>query len=369
MLHKSSAWPLALLYAALIVFASLFPFEGWRAQGLSWWAILTQPLPPQYWTGFDVGSNLAGYVPLGFLLGLGMVRSGAARWAVWVAWGVGTVLSMGMEGLQLYLPRRVPSNLDLLLNSLGALLGGCLAWWLYRLGGVQRWASFRQRWLGEPAPFGLALVLLWPWALLFPAAVPLGLGQVLQHAEALLTRWLTGSPFIVWLPLRAEPLLPLTPLAFLLCVALGVLVPCLLGHVLVRPLWRRMVLVGVLALAGVGVTTLSCALGYGPAHAWAWVSPTAAWGIALGVVLALLAAFLPWRYCAVALLLGLMLQLNWLNQAPPSAYFAQTLQLWEQGRFVQFYGLGQWLGWLWPYAVLVYVAGRLARRQRDFQSP
>src|SRR6218665_3381665 len=33
-MRQSSAGPLALSYAALIVFASLFPFEGWRAQGI-----------------------------------------------------------------------------------------------------------------------------------------------------------------------------------------------------------------------------------------------------------------------------------------------------------------------------------------------
>ena len=97
MLHKSSAWPLALLYAALIVFASLYPFAGWRDQELVWWAVFTQPLPPQYWTGFDVGSNIAGYLPLGFLLGLGMVRSGWPRGTVLLALGVGSALSLGME--------------------------------------------------------------------------------------------------------------------------------------------------------------------------------------------------------------------------------------------------------------------------------
>ena len=59
-----------------------------------------------------------------------------------------------------------------------------------------------------------------------------------------------------------------------------------------------------------------------------------------------------------------MLHLNLLNQAPTSAYFAQTLQAWEQGRFIRFYGLGQWLGWLWPYVTLAYVVIRLSRRQQ-----
>ena len=58
---------------------------------------------------------------------------------------------------------------------------------------------------------------------------------------------------------------------------------------------------------------------------------------------------------AVVLLVSLGVYLSLLNQAPESAYFAQTLQAWEQGRFIRFHGLAQWLGWLWPYAALVYV--------------
>ena len=241
MLHKSSAWPLALLYAALIVFASLYPFAGWRDQELVWWAVFTQPLPPQYWTGFDVGSNIAGYLPLGFLLGLGMVRSGWPRGAVLLALGVGSALSLGMEVLQLYLPRRVPSNLDWLLNSAGAALGGALAWLLHWAGGVQRWADFRQRWLGQGDAGGIALLLLWPWALLFPAAIPLGLGQVLPHLEAGLARWLQGSAFSAWLPLRSAPEQALTPLGYLFCVAVGALIPCLLINLLVKSSVKRAV--------------------------------------------------------------------------------------------------------------------------------
>lgn len=362
MLHKSSAWPLALLYAALIVFASLYPFAGWRDQELVWWAVFTQPLPPQYWTGFDVGSNIAGYLPLGFLLGLGMVRSGWPRGAVLLALGVGSALSLGMEVLQLYLPRRVPSNLDWLLNSAGAALGGGLAWLLHWAGGVQRWADFRQRWLGQGDAGGIALLLLWPWALLFPAAIPLGLGQVLPHLEAGLAQWLQGSAFSAWLPLRSAPEQALTPLGYLFCVAVGALIPCLLMNLLVKSSVKRAVAAPFFITIGVGVTALSCALGYGPDNAWAWLSRPAALGLVVGLGLAVLLAVLPWRWSAVVALLGLALQLSLLNQAPQSAYFAQTLQLWEQGRFVQFYGLGQWLGWLWPYALLVYVAARLTRR-------
>ena len=45
-MHKTSAWPLALTYTALIVFASLFPFDGWREQGIDPLVFLLARLPP-----------------------------------------------------------------------------------------------------------------------------------------------------------------------------------------------------------------------------------------------------------------------------------------------------------------------------------
>ena len=75
-MHKTAAWPLALIYAALIVYASLYPFEDWRFVGIAPWSFLGAPLP-RYWTGFDVAANLAGYAPLGFLLALSALRSNA----------------------------------------------------------------------------------------------------------------------------------------------------------------------------------------------------------------------------------------------------------------------------------------------------
>jgi hypothetical protein len=63
--HRSSATPLALAYAALVLYASLYPFSGW-----SWPPGQQAPalalLPWTSWRyAFDIGSNLLGYLPLG----------------------------------------------------------------------------------------------------------------------------------------------------------------------------------------------------------------------------------------------------------------------------------------------------------------
>jgi hypothetical protein len=60
----------------------------------------------------------------------------------------------------------------------------------------------------------------------------------------------------------------------------------------------------------------------------------------------------------------LVLHASLLNGAPASAYFAQTLQTWEQGRFIRFNGLAQWVGWLWPYVALLYVLTRISFREK-----
>lgn len=357
-MHKTSAWPLALVYAGLIVYASLYPFTDWRDLGLASWAYLMAPWP-RYWTGFDLVSNVLGYTPLGFLLALSALRTRRGRWAVVLATLAASLLSLVMEGLQSYLPARVPSNVDLGLNVLGAWLGAVVATLLEKWGAIDRWSRFRARWFLPDARGALVLLALWPLALLFPAAVPLGLGQVFERLEAALAERLQDTPFLEWLPVRDLDLEPLVPGAELACVMLGVLIPCLLGFCVIRGKAHRTLFVGAVVLAGVGVTALSAAMSYGPAHAWAWLSLPVQVGLGAGGVLALMLLPVPSRVSAALMFLALGIYLSVLNQAPTSAYFAQTLQTWEQGRFIRFHGLAQWLGWLWPYAALLYVLTRV----------
>lgn len=370
MQHKTSAWPLAGAYALLVVYASLYPFAGWRDQEIPPWDFL-QAGWPKYWTAFDLVANVVGYIPLGFLLALSFMRRGNVRYfathpnvmGIVVAVLVGTALSLLMEGVQNYLPSRVASNVDFALNVAGTLIGAIAATALEVGGAIDHWSRFRQRWFIPEARGALVLLALWPFALLFPAAVPLGLGQVFERFESALAEWLEDTPFLEWMPLREIELQPLVPAAELLCVALGAFVPCLLGYTVLRSMGRRAVFAIVAVAVGTGVTALSAALSYGPTHAWAWMSLPVRLGLLFGLLLALLMLPVPRRGCAAVLMVALVLHLSLLNQAPASAYFADTLQAWEQGRFIRFHGLAQWLGWLWPYVVLVYVLLRVSSRE------
>lgn len=352
--HKTTALPLAWFYAGLIVYASLYPFSDWRGQGQAPWAFLSSPLP-KYWTGFDVAINVAGYVPMGFLLTLVAFRTGHRRSAVAVSVLLTGLLSLLMESIQSYLPVRVASNVDLALNVLGALLGAWAAWVLGALGGLERWSKLRARWFIPDARGGLVLLALWPMALLFPAAVPFGLGQVFERVETALGELLHDTPFLAWLPVRDIEMQPMEPATEWLCVTLGLLIPCLLSFCIVRSAWRRAWCVLLLFGVGFATTLLSGALSYGPEHAWAWLDFPAKSGLLTAFVLVLTLLGVPHRVCAALVLLALGTWLSLLNQASASPYFAQTLATWEQGRFMRFNGLAEWLGWLWPYFSLVYV--------------
>lgn len=353
-MQRSSAWPLALCYLGLIVYASLYPFSDWRDQGLSPLAFLSTA-PSRYWTGFDVGSNLVGYFPLGFLLSLGALRSGHPRHSVLLATIACTALSLALETLQSYLPMRVPSNTDLALNMAGGCLGALIASQLEALGAIDRWSHVRARWFQGDASLALSLLALWPIGLLFPTSVPFGLGQVAERLEGTLADWLADSPFLAWLPVREVELQPLVPLGEVVCVALGLLVPCLVAFCVIRTPWRRMF--GAVAAIGVGLgaTALSAALSYSPRHTWDWLQTPTIAGVALGGALGLVFALASRRTCAAVGLLAVGIFLGVLNQSSADPYLAQTLQAWEQGRFIRFNGLAQWLGWLWPYLATVYL--------------
>lgn len=365
MRHRSSAWLLAAAMVGLTVYASLHPFSGWRLPAVPLSRLL---LPPwsTYWTLFDLMANLVAYVPLGALLCVAQLREGASSSRAFVvAVAAGALLSWTMELLQNLLPARVPSIADLGLNTAGTLVGAALAVAARALGWVQRWEVLRERWFhARGSGAALALLLLWPVGLLFPPSLPLGLGQVLPRINAALADWLLDTPLEGWIEAPAEQLwVPLSPGGEVVAIALGLLAPVWVAYSVAHPGWRRLGLLVGAALLGFGATTLSTALNFGPEHALTWVTTPVVPGIVLALLLAAPLAWLPRRGAAGLGLMAITALLAMVNQAPADPYFAESLQAWEQGRFIRFHGLAQWVGWLWPYGALAYLLGRVAARR------
>jgi glycopeptide antibiotics resistance protein len=194
----SLAWYILPLYLGLLFYASFYPFLDWNPSAIELGWVFGQPWPHIRWRHEDNWLNVLGYVPLGFLLALALLRSwGASRelhrsaprelhWrqallCVLGAVLLGSVWSWLIETLQISFPRRDSSLRDWLTNTLGSGIGALLAAALERSGQLGHWQAWRSRWITTGREPEVALLVAWPLALLTPTAVPFGLGQVSER--------------------------------------------------------------------------------------------------------------------------------------------------------------------------------------------
>jgi VanZ family protein len=342
----------------------LYPFVGWRVVSASLWSFWFQPLPT-YWTFFDVMANWLGYAPVGFLVIIALLRqSWRPPWAFVMATCLGAGLSLTLEMLQNFLPQRVPSNLDGLLNTMGVLLGALMGWFLYRCGGVARWQTARERWFLPPSAGGIVMLCVWPMGLLFPLSLPFAMGQVAERVREWLLVFLSETAWADWAQasMPSPVLRNFTPTGEFVLIALGLLGPCCVLLTVSNPGWRCRVLLLTLVITAALTTSLSSALSFGPEHAWTWAKPLAWWAICAATGLAFLFSWASRRTVAALGLMVLAASVVLVSQAPSDPYFALNLQSWEQGRFIRFHGAAQWVGWLWPFMAIAYLMSVIAGR-------
>ena len=351
-----------LVYVLLIVYASWYPFSGWRSSGLSPFAFIDVPFP-HYWTGFDVITNVVGYLPLGvlFVFALYPVLRGLA--AILLTMVAALLLSGAMEAVQTYLPSRVSSNLDLLTNTVGATLGALFAPALTRFFMEEsRLLQLRQRWFTHEASRGLLVLSLWPLAQLYPQAYLFGHGQFLP----LLSEWL-GTALSIPLDLgavlrgRADLSVEQYWLSEAIISACGVSGALLTLSCVLRRRAPRIMLLGLLIAAALAMKSLMSALLYGPDNAFAWLTPGAEGGLLLGLVMLTGLMFAPRVAQRRVAVLMLSICLFAVNATPANPYFIATMQGWTQGKFLNFNGAAQFLSLLWPFLALWFLLHRTHR--------
>jgi hypothetical protein len=275
-------------------------------------------------------------------------------------------LSYTVEVTQNFLPARVPSLKDCAFNVAGALAGSALAATVQAMGWVDRWHALRERWFARRSAGALLLLVLWPLGLLFPSPVPLGLGQIWGEVRLLVEAAVSGTPWAgdvaTWFGVvdKGSALPALSHSREFLATAFGLVAPCLVAFATTRPGWHRLALVVGASMLALTVSTLSTALNFGPTHALAWWSPATGWALATGVLMALAAIGAAPRLAAALGLAALTALVVLIAQAPADPYYAASLRGWEQGQFIRFHGLAQWIGWLWPYAAMAWLMTRLA---------
>lgn len=370
--QTTAAAPLAWACALLVLYASLYPFSGWRwPPGHAAVDMLMLPWPP--WRDpFDLWANLLGYLPWGWLLAIaGRSRRASSPVALAMAVLIAGSGSYAIEVTQNFLPGRHPSAKDWAMNTLGAALGAALALLLRRLGPAHRWTWLRERWFVPNSGGAIALLSLWPLALLYPTPLPLGLGQVgdkLREGALWVTDGVAwAQPLHEWLHAGAAAPGQLSPGSEGLAIALGLFGPCMLGYAVARQGMHRLLLSLGAALTAVATMTLSALLNYGPQHAGGWLTVATPAALAGALLASLALAAVPRRVACGLALMALAGSLALVAQAPEDPFFALNLQAWEQGRWVRFHGVTQWVGLLWPYFAMVWLLRRLAQRDDELR--
>ena len=334
---------LAIGYALFIVYASLSPFTGWREQGLNFAEVLAAPLSLTY-TAFDTVINLLSYLPFGLLAGLTLRARFGAPVSTVLALCLGVLLSACMEYLQMYLPGRISSNMDLLSNSLGALAGTLLAMsmasWTRFLSRVEHWrGSLFQH--GKEMDFGLALLALWIFGQINPSLPMLG-NVFISEAARQPFAMLPPAPFDMWE----------SGAVALNLLMLGTLMLTLL-RVPRNTLTVLPVVLSVVALAKFITAALLL-------KSWAlllWINSEAVLGMLLGMLLLLAMLWLP-RSAAIvsgtAVTLGYFVIVNFVfDDNTPAA--AMPIYHWHYGHLLNYNGLAQTIALIFPLLLLFHL--------------
>jgi VanZ family protein len=334
---------LLVAYLLLVAYTSLYPFSDWRAPNDEVHAFLAADWP-RFQTWSDIALNALAYLPLGALFALVLLpyfhRVLAAVLAAMLASG----LSLAVEHVQIYLPARIPSNVDLLCNSAGAAVGAALAAWLgkrWLLSGDLR--RVRERWFasGAVVDYGFLLLALWL------------ITQI--NAEI----WLFGNGDVRHL-LPNAPAVAYSAQTYLLLEA-GVAALNFAGVMLMlsaisRSLRAALVSGAILLAVALGLKSLASAALFVSGNPGLWFTPGSTTGLAVGAAIWLVLVALPRPLQAAAAAACLALGMALVNAAPENPYLVATLQVWQHGHYAAVNGLTRVLSSAWPYAAMAYLA-------------
>ncbi|HEX7156115.1 MAG TPA: VanZ family protein [Burkholderiaceae bacterium] len=341
-------------YAILILYGSLTPFTGWRDNGIGPLAYLTAPLP-RHLPAFDVVVNILAYIPFGALLVLAVYpRLRSAGGAVAAAL-IGFAVSAAVEAIQTYLPARVASNVDLLTNGLGTLVGAIAASiYAEELIDRGRLARLRARWFVRDAAAPLVLIALWPLAQIHPG--PMLFGNGAAGVAGWFGDWLADLTGIA----APASTLRFGPAQFVaaevLATVTGLLAVGFSLALLTRPRAPRGRLLVALVGAALGAKAIAYGVTFGPEHAFAWLTPGALTGLALGVLGMAVAAVAPSELAFARLaLIAVTALLLLVNLVPDNPYHAAWIQAWHPGKLAHFSAAARWLATMWPYALLLWL--------------
>ena len=328
----------------VIAYTSLQPFSGWWIPPEEIRGFLSAPWP-RYITLEDVAVNVAAYVPLGFLLARAFMAKVGLRRAVFVGAALALLTSIAMECVQMFMPARIASNVDVLTNGLGGLLGALASPMFAPTRGLgMRLERLRQQWFayGLAADVGIVLLCIWIVTQLHPNAQLFGTGNLRDTFD--LPLWGIHTPQLLVATEAAVAGLNLIGVGLVLyalmrpSVPRGFAVACALG----------------VGLAGKTLAAFTFARGTAP---FVWVTP----GVLIGVLVSAVVLYglthasrrTQWIVAGSSFAAAVAV----INIAPENPYQTVPPQLLAgPTHMLSFSSIVRALSELWPFLAMIYAA-------------
>ena len=331
------------VWMLLLAYASLYPFLPLRLPGAE--AIGGFFHASRMLIRSDVAFNIVAYVPLGMFACLYYRAKGEGRRAIMKAALLGAGLSLAMELLQLFVPNRHSSSIDLASNAAGALIGAmAFAEPVYSLA-TRPMGELRDSLVipGAWGDAGLVLLMLWLLAQLNPALPFFGAGDIGGYDVRIEIEILQAA-----------------------AVSMGICGFGLFASALLKSGHGSLRLTLVLLSIAVWLKFAAAPLLLQPHYRADWVDEARVAGLLLGIL-----AFVPARrisrpgriYLGLVLILAGALFAKIFGAYSPVEELVRLFR-WPHGQVGSFATLTRFLHELWPLAAVVYLSALWVRERR-----
>jgi len=338
-----------LVYTLLLVYGTLFPLTDWDWSRGDITAFITSAFPKNASYG-DVVTNLLVYIPFGLFIASILLRRFPLYSTLLGVTVIGSTLSFSLESLQLFLPNRVPSLMDLALNTAGTFIGVILAATATGRTAIGRRLLDVRRDLfhnDSLTNLGLAVLAFWALAQLTPLVPSLDIGNLRQGV----------SP--IWKVLQAPSSFNSQQAAtyMLEIAAMGLLSVMLIKRQLHAAL-PFIIFISAVLILKIPIVGRQLSL-------------EALTGLAVGVVLFIAAR--NWNFRARAIIAGTALLLGYIlsqldSEGDPTAPLRTINWIPFQGQMSNVMGLADILIEAWPFFAITYLAA-VTRNKKGLYVP